>query len=64
MKLRTFFTAAALTALFAATPVVALADHYGDWDDHHEWHDAHWWHDNHPGWVWHHHPEWVRVYPQ
>ena len=38
MKLRTIFTAAALTALFAAAPVVAHAhDHDGDWDEHHEW---------------------------
>ena len=64
MKLRTIFTAAALTALFAAAPVVAHAhDHDGDWDEHHEWHDAHWWHDNHPGWVYHHHPEWVEGIP-
>jgi hypothetical protein len=65
MKLRTIFTAAALTALFAAAPVVAHAAHHdGDWDDHHVWRDAHWWHDNHPRWVYHHHPEWVAVYPQ
>jgi len=64
MKLRTFFTAAALTALFAAAPAVARAEHWGDWDDHHhEWHDAHWWHDNHPAWVYHHHPEWATAYP-
>ena len=44
MNLRTIFTAAALTALFAAAPVVAHADHYGDWDDHHVWHDAGWCH--------------------
>jgi hypothetical protein len=65
MKLRTIFTAAALTALFAAAPVVSYAhDHDGDWDEHHEWHDAHWWHDNHPGWIYSHHPEWVTVYPE
>jgi hypothetical protein len=65
MKLRTIFTAAAMTALFAAAPVVAHADrHDGDWDDHHVWRDAHWWHENHPRWVYHHHPEWVAVYPQ
>jgi hypothetical protein len=65
MKLRTIFTAAALTALFAAAPVVAHArDHDGDWDDHYVWRAAPWWHEHHPGWVWHHHPEWVRVYPQ
>jgi hypothetical protein len=34
MKLRTIFTAAALIALFAAAPVTARADHWGDWDDH------------------------------
>ena len=60
MKLRTIFSAAALTALFALAPVIAHAEHGdGDWDDHHAWHDARWWHDNHPGWVWHHHPDWV-----
>ncbi|MGH7924841.1 MAG: hypothetical protein ACREQH_09670 [Candidatus Binatus sp.] len=64
MKLRTFFTAAALTVVFAAAPVVAHADHDGDWDSHHVWRDAHWWHENHPAWIYHHHPEWVRVYPQ
>ena len=64
MKLRTIFTAAALTALFAAAPVVAHADHFGDWDDHHEWRDARWWHENHPAWVYRHHPEWARAYPQ
>jgi hypothetical protein len=65
MKLRTIFTAAALTALFAAAPAVSHAhDHDGDWDDHHAWHDAHWWHDNHPGWIYAHHPEWVQTYPE
>jgi hypothetical protein len=63
MKLRTLFSAAALTVLFAAAPVAAY-DHFGDWDAHHEWHDAHWWHENHPGWVYYHHPEWVTVYPE
>jgi hypothetical protein len=63
MKLRTLFTAAALTALFAAAPVVAHADHYGDWDEHHAWHDAPWWYHHHPDWVWYHHPEWVNAYP-
>jgi hypothetical protein len=64
MKLRTIFTAAALTALFAATPMVAHADHrYGDWDDHHVWHEAPWWYHNHPDWVWYHHRDWVAAYP-
>jgi len=41
MKLRTIFTAAALTALFAAAPAVAHADNrHGDWDDHHAWREA------------------------
>jgi len=65
MKLRTIFTAAALTALFAAAPAVAHADNrHGDWDDHHVWREAPWWHKHHPGWVYAHHPEWVAVYPQ
>ena len=65
MKLRTVFTAAALTALFAATPVVAHADrYYGDWDGRHVLHDARWWHEHHPGWIYAHHPEWVAVYPE
>ena len=64
MKLRTIFTAAALTALFAAAPVVAHAEHHGDSDDHHEWRDAHQWHDNHPGWIYQHDPEVVTVYPE
>jgi hypothetical protein len=59
MRLRTFFAAAALTALFAAAPVVAHAEHDGDWDDHHSWHDSGWWHEHHPGWVYRHHPEWA-----
>jgi len=63
MKLRTIFAAVALTAVFAGAPAVSYARGYGDWDTHHVWHDARWWHDNHPAWVWHHHPEWVRVYP-
>ena len=66
MRLRTAFAAAALTALFAAAPVMAQPGPPhgpGDFDEHHEWHPDVWWREHHPEWIHEHHPEWFRNHP-